>query len=285
MNWFLNLKVSAKLIGGFMIVALLAGFMGVFGLINIRSVDEKYSEMYKDYGIAVGDMGKVAMLFNDNRAVIRDMLLNKDANERQKYIKKIDDNRKIIEENLVEFEKSIISDEARREFENFKNVRTEYVGYLDKIEELAFQNREEEGIALLYGDARSAADEAVKSINTLFVNKEDGGLAKNAELSTQVNNTVNVMIIIMVVAIIFAIALGLGISKNISRVLNTVSNKLSEASRFVASASSQLAGASQQLAESSSEQAAAIEETSATMEETTAMVKQNTENKIGRAHV
>lgn len=41
MRWFYNMKISTKLISGFVIVALMAAVVGVVGLKNINEMDQK----------------------------------------------------------------------------------------------------------------------------------------------------------------------------------------------------------------------------------------------------
>ncbi|MBF0205338.1 MAG: methyl-accepting chemotaxis protein [Oligoflexia bacterium] len=93
------------------------------------------------------------------------------------------------------------------------------------------------------------------------------------------NKTAQIIVIIVsLISIAMGIFLALTISSGLSKVLNRITNSLSESSSQVASASEQLSGASQQLSSASSEQASSIEETSASLEEMSGMIENNLRN-------
>src|SRR5690606_7481319 len=47
MNWLASLTVKTKLIGGFLIVAFIAGVIGVVGLYSLQQVDRMAAQMYE----------------------------------------------------------------------------------------------------------------------------------------------------------------------------------------------------------------------------------------------
>ena len=48
MRWFYNLKISAKLIIGFLFVAMIAGVVGVVALVNINNMSQADVLMYEE---------------------------------------------------------------------------------------------------------------------------------------------------------------------------------------------------------------------------------------------
>ena len=82
----------------------------------------------------------------------------------------------------------------------------------------------------------------------------------------------------MIVVVVGALALGFFITRGINKVLNRISNSLSDGAEQTASAAGQVSSSSQSLAEGASEQAASIEETSSSLEEMSSMTKRNAEN-------
>jgi len=57
MKWFTNMRVATKLISAFIIVAIIGGAMGVFGIVNMNSVDEDYQNLYTNFGVSLGGSG------------------------------------------------------------------------------------------------------------------------------------------------------------------------------------------------------------------------------------
>jgi methyl-accepting chemotaxis protein len=53
MNWFYNLKISLKLIIGFMTVAVIAGVIGVVGVYNIKTINHADTELYEENALGL----------------------------------------------------------------------------------------------------------------------------------------------------------------------------------------------------------------------------------------
>ena len=95
---------------------------------------------------------------------------------------------------------------------------------------------------------------------------------------SQANRTKWLTLVVMLVGTVMALALGLYLSASLSGPIQQVAKGLNEGAEQVVSASGQVASASQFLAEGASEQAAGLQETSSSMEEITSMTAQNAQN-------
>ena len=84
MKWFMNLKIGVKLTVAFVTLAILAGFVGGIGIINMKSIDKEYTILYRDYGIVMGDLGVLGMDFRDMRTATRRVFLDKTSDLRLK---------------------------------------------------------------------------------------------------------------------------------------------------------------------------------------------------------
>lgn len=217
MKWFANLKISAKLISAFIAVAVLAGIVGIVGVYNIKKIDKSYSDLYINFGIAAGDIGELGITFHDTRSIIRDILLEKGSNDRGKYVNRLKDADKKIDQQLVEVEKTIQTEEGRKVFNTLKENISKYNSVRDRVITLALANQEEQAAALFYGEAARPAAEISAAIDKLFDMKAGVGQKNSAEYSAATNSTVYSMIFIVVIAIIAAIGLGLLIARIISK--------------------------------------------------------------------
>ena len=98
----------------------------------------------------------------------------------------------------------------------------------------------------------------------------------------EANSTYRTMVISILVftglGLLFGVGLMWFVGGGTSKILKSVTEKLSRASEQVASGSEQISQSSQQLAEGSSQQAASIEETSSSLEEMSSMTRQNSDN-------
>ncbi|MHB8068659.1 MAG: methyl-accepting chemotaxis protein [Desulfobaccales bacterium] len=109
------------------------------------------------------------------------------------------------------------------------------------------------------------------------LNAEDAAQTM-AKADADANRTKGLAVLGMVVGAGLALALGIILGLSITRPLNRIIGELNEGADQVASASSQVSSASQILARGSSEQAASLEETSSSLEEMASMTRQNASN-------
>ena len=61
MKWFTNLKISAKLIAGFLVVAVIAAIVGVVGVISITSISKSDTELYEHDTLSLQFSGDAAV--------------------------------------------------------------------------------------------------------------------------------------------------------------------------------------------------------------------------------
>ncbi|MCX8131046.1 MAG: methyl-accepting chemotaxis protein [Clostridia bacterium] len=216
MKWFYDLKIAAKLVAGFVLVALIAGLVGVIGVLNINKTDSNYSDLYTNFGIAIGDIGEVSTLYQRTRVNLRDILLENGSSDRKQYVDKINEFSKSIDESLAKFEKSLQTDEAKEEFARLRASFEKFRPIQERIMEHALSNREEQGLALMRGEGYEIANAINDSIQKLFDLKVKGGIERSDEYSSQTNTTVFTMIIVIFAAMIVAIILGIFISRIIS---------------------------------------------------------------------
>ena len=67
MNWYANMKMTGKLLFGFIIVAIVAGVIGVFSMINIRTMQESDQRMYANMTVPIQEAAQIAIDFQQVR--------------------------------------------------------------------------------------------------------------------------------------------------------------------------------------------------------------------------
>lgn len=230
MNWFKNLKVATKLISAFILVSLIAGAMGAFGIFNMRNVDEDYSNLFAKYGITFGDMNSAGINFNNIRVKVSAIIMNEDPGVREQLVKEIAALDAEMKADLDKFEDSIQQDNVRELFKTLKTSLAQYEAVREKVVDLAFAGKEEEATAVLMSDGVKTANETNQYIEDLFEMRRSNGLAISKELSGQTHATTITMIV--VVALMMAVSIGLGMF--ISRLISKPVAKLVESADQIA---------------------------------------------------
>ncbi len=216
MKWYYNLKIAAKLLVGFFLVAVIAGVLGTVGVINIRNTDSKYTDLYEQYGIAQADIGQVAIYYQIARVNMREVILAGHGEDKSQYVEKIKECDEKMKASMTAFEKSIRTDQVRSEFDKLSDSINKFNPVRDKVIQLASADQDNEAIALMRSDAVPLANAVEESINKLMELKTTVGNQTSDDLSKSTANTVVMMIVIVAVAMVAAVALGIFISRIIS---------------------------------------------------------------------
>lgn len=318
MKWFYNMKIGAKLIMGFVLVALIAGVVGSIGVHDINKTNNKYTDLYTNYGVALSDIADVSISFQRIRINLSNLLLDKGSTDKNKYVDQIRAYDKKIQEALARFEKSIQTEEGRKNTSELKAAIEKYSTIQEKVISLALANQEDQGLAQLR-EGTAIYNEINDIVDNLFELKDSGGKEVSKQYSDESEKTIMLMVITVIVAMIVAVVLGLYISRIISSPirklvavakkvadgdldikvdidskdevgilavafekmadnLNDVMSNIGSASEQVASGSKQVSDSSIALSQGATEQASSIEELTASIEEISSQTRLNADN-------
>jgi len=217
MSWYYDLKISVKLLSAFIIVAAIAGIIGTIGVIELGKIESADAKLYEKITIPIGQLQDVSTFFQRIRVNTRDLILADNKADEMKYISNIKELRSGIDKEAGEFEKTILTDEGRKLFEEFKKSRAAYGAILDRVIVLIEQNQEKEAIVFLKSPAAGqAATDEQKNIDALVDAK-----LKQAKITADDNNTLaktatRLMIGLAIGGIIIAILFGVFIANIIS---------------------------------------------------------------------
>lgn len=222
MKWFYNMKIAKKLVTAFVIVAFISGVVGVVGLANINSIKTNDTFLYENITVPISDMGTIATAFQMIRVGTRDIVAANTPDEIKVQADKIAAYRKTFVDNVTEFEKRIANDEVRALYQKFSDTRKIYIPDLDKLIELAKENKDDEATTLLGGNMVISAQGEQDAINELVnfmlnqAHETESNNAQTAETATIF------MICIVVAGMLLAIVFGYFMSRIISKPVKTL---------------------------------------------------------------
>lgn len=78
MKWFYDLKLSVKLLTGFVFVALIAGIAGIVGIMNIQDIFKNDKEMYELNTVPIREISDIYISYQKIRVVMRDVIVDTD---------------------------------------------------------------------------------------------------------------------------------------------------------------------------------------------------------------
>jgi methyl-accepting chemotaxis protein len=219
MSWYYNLKISVKLLSAFIIVALIAGLIGTIGFIELKKMDDASTKLYEKITIPISDLGDVVAAFQRVRINMRDLVEADNPTDRQTALDTIKKLRADISEKSAAFEKTILTDEGRKLFEDFKKAREGYAQIIDRVTPLAMSDKDAEATAILKGDGKKAAFVEQEALDKLQDAKMKQGKLTDDENGNTAKSASRLIIGFSIAGVILAILFGVFISNIISNPL------------------------------------------------------------------
>jgi methyl-accepting chemotaxis protein len=222
---FKNLSIGTKLLVGFIAIAMISAVVGSVGVIKIGHIAEDDAAMYRGVTVPLADLANMSTYFQRIRINVRDAVEAENEQEIKAALDTVKELRGRIDDHSQAYEKTIATEEGRRAYNEFKQVRAKYVELTEKVLELAGAGKKAEALHLLHGEAKKAALHQQDLMNRLMQGKTDE--AKNtSEKNSEVARAASLLMMVAVaVGVILAVAGGLFIARAITAPLRTAVSK------------------------------------------------------------
>ncbi|MEN8905117.1 MAG: methyl-accepting chemotaxis protein [Clostridiales bacterium] len=228
MKWFYNMKIGTKLVSTFVLVAIIAGIVGVYGIVNMQKIQTSDLELYEKMTVPMSYLQIIAERFQRVRVESRDAVIYNDSEGIEESIKLIESYRNDISENSELLEKTILSEEYRKAYNKFLETRLDYGKEIDGFYKLVRENKDEEAFNLINGEMKVVADAEREAIDNLVELKVKHAKAKSDKNHKTADSAVSILITLVILAMILALTLGIFISKIISNPVKKTLNMIDE---------------------------------------------------------
>ncbi|AFA48674.1 methyl-accepting chemotaxis protein [Acetobacterium woodii] len=221
MKWFYNLKIGTKLILGFIIVALIAGGIGLIGVINIKTIDSQDNYLYQRMTAPLGELIFIAESFKGTSSDVADLVLSTDNAERKKLEESIQEKNTIFDTNMKSFQTTLISDEGEQLMADIFDQKEKMDRAVTQIITLSNEGKQSEAIALMksgdYETAREKIETDYQRILEIKLQAAEGTSVANTAIA---NSSTVMTIILIIIGMIISILLGVFISTTIKNPIN-----------------------------------------------------------------
>lgn len=214
-----NLKTSVKLIGAFVIVALIAGVVGLLGIVYIQQIDAADTVLFEDYTVPISELDEMGISFQRMRVNIRDAILAEDKATQTTKFETIAELRTTMETVGVEYAATIQSKEMQDLFDLYSTGYKNFYPYMDQMINLVKAGDKEQALTILNGDAYASARATQDNLDAMMVMKVEQAHQIANQNTETANMATTTMIIIIVIGLLLAIGLGIIISNSISNPL------------------------------------------------------------------
>jgi len=222
MNALNNLKTNIKLMGAFIILAVITGIVGIFGIIYIKAIDSAGTTLYQNMTVPISQLAAMDTDFQRIRINERDAIISNDAAETQKYVDTINQLSADMDKNAAEYEKLIISNEMKDLFSSYTATRKTFNLDRDKIIALAVSNKDAEAITLLRGDGYKSAMAVMDLLDKMAAMKVAQAKQTSDNNAATANQASTIMIFIIAAGTLLAVIFGVVIARSITVPLQLV---------------------------------------------------------------
>lgn len=293
---FKNMKLSTKLISGFMAVALIALIVGVVGLYSLTRAMFYINDIGKIklpsvQALLIISEAQTAVKATErtliNRRIAGDVKVAQFARLEETF-KRAEAAWKIYEPLPQTKEEAAIWKEFVPAWEKWVKDSTTVPALIKEKDALLAKGIKADSAQILEIDAQIFEESLVIAAKSFteaetllgkIIEINSNGAKDGAASAAKEAAFLNVLLVVVVfLGVILAISLGIFLSKSITTPLFTAVDKLGVAGEQVTSATNQLAATSQQLSEASNEQAATVEETTSAVDELGSLTMRNADN-------
>jgi methyl-accepting chemotaxis protein len=219
---FNKLKIRTKLILSFLIVAAIAGIIGLYSIQKLKQIDKSYTYMYEMSTKPLADMIPLTETFQKMRVNVRDMM---NAEGQEQYKTKLDlaiSTNNTLDELLKKYESVILDETDRQNYKALSDAKGAYWNMFPRFRTMVENNDIAGAKAYIAGEWADAYNACQKAMDKLVQFNLDYADKTSKDNSAMINSTNRTLVIILVFALLVAIFLGLVIAYNIQGIIKSV---------------------------------------------------------------
>jgi methyl-accepting chemotaxis protein len=215
-----NMKIGKKLMIAFLSVVIISSIGGIVGFAEMATMNSQYSSALVDYGFAQGDIEHFSATFNNNTALIRDVIIQTDQANMKESRDQLDRSNTQLQE---EYNKLKSAMKTEKDKSNYKTIGTAldlYSLYREQVVNFATGDQKEEAYNYLEEKCLPRSTVVQGAINDLIKEKTDAGNQMSADLNNGGKVSEAAIGVAILLSIFFSAFIGVVISRSISRPVN-----------------------------------------------------------------
>ncbi|AHL75434.1 chemotaxis protein [Stutzerimonas stutzeri] len=210
-----NLKIAARSAACFAVVALLVIGLGIFGLVQMKSIRAATIDI-RSKGLpsyeALGDMKEVMLRM---RIVSFRLLVDREPADLKESVRRSNELAEQLKQTRATYKTLIDDDIERTQFELFNAVLERYFSINEKLLGLSDEGRIGEIQQLLGSDYKALSDRLGVELNKLIDINKAGAAESGAKATEDYEISIAVVIIVMIATVLLTILLAFVLTKSI----------------------------------------------------------------------
>ena len=219
MQWFYNLKISAKLSLTFLCILMMTTFLGVFSILQLAKTNGATTEIASNWMPSIRFSSEVNTNSSDFRITELQHILSTSKEDMEKYEKNMASVLNDLKTNQEHYKKLISDPEEQKLYDQFELQFGAYMKEHEKIIQLSRANKNSEAQALLRGESQKLYDQFSATLLKIVQTNVKGG--ENAGVrSSEVFSSSRLLIVLMIVmSVLVSVVLGIFVTLSIRRPL------------------------------------------------------------------
>jgi methyl-accepting chemotaxis protein len=230
MEWYKNLKISAKLLVGFSLVAVLAGAVGVLGYQKVHVLAKADAYMYDHMVVGLEVLGELEGDWRSQMQHLFEVATTDSESNREEMLKSIAHADEKAQEWIKKYEPTIIDDADRVEYERLQALYKGFREERDKVLAMVREGDTEKALQYLDGEEYNRhADAAEQLVAKMLEDNAKAAKALDEKNEAVADSAGQVMIGLAIGAFVLAVLMGVMIARSIAtpvRALVDVANKM-----------------------------------------------------------
>ena len=226
-----KISIGPKLIGGFLIVAAIAAFIGIFGIININKSNERGVYLYERITVPLVQVNKTLVALHQIRVNLRDLIRAATPELAKQKSERINELDKIFTENLTEYIKTVVTDTGKKMCAEIVIDHEQYLKDIAETKNLVNEKKSAAAWTYIDGSMNDCAKRIQVSIEKMIEMKIDLAQKNSSDNATATKQAMTAMIIISIAGIALAIIMGIWLTLSITGPLNKGVTMMQEMSK------------------------------------------------------
>lgn len=147
-----NVRIGTRLISSYLLIAALTGVVGLFGTVQIRTIDNADTLLYERMTVPLGHVNEMSTYFQRLRVAVRDLLIAENELERKAQRDNVFSLQEQFNKTAETYQKTVSNDEEQAVLDNTKNALKNYILYFNDFTQLVWADKKQEAVAFMKGD-------------------------------------------------------------------------------------------------------------------------------------
>ena len=212
-----NIKISHKLIGGFVATSLAVGIVGGMGVYSMNSINKNAKYLSDETLIEVQALAGINSNTIENKANINELLNENNQARMNEIISNIGKESALSDEYIKQYESIGFAGKKKEDLENFKRALQEYREARNAVVDAVKQGDYEKAHQIGESDYKVKRDKVLEGINNKVTQANRDSQEIKEKNDKTYHTSKNIMLFVMGIGFLSSLVLGIGLSQHLIR--------------------------------------------------------------------